>query len=95
MFRGPSGVAIGVSGLAQTHNLQPRGQVPSVVVKQAGPVETGPWTSQQSCPTLHQACPQQTVPGGPSSAVHKSALHWPFWQMGALLGQIFPHCPQL
>lgn len=95
MFRAPEGVAICVSGLAQTHCRQPRGQVPSAGAKHWGKVATGPSTSQQSCPTAHQLCPQHTVLGGPSSAVQGKLMHWPFWHTGDVPGQTVPHWPQL
>jgi len=84
-----------VFGSAHLHSVQPLGQVPSAGAKHAGPLATGPCTSQQICPTAHQTCPQQTVLGGPSSAVQGKLMHWPFWHTGEVLGQTLPHWPQL
>jgi len=76
MGRVPLGVAIGVSGLAHTQSVHPRGQVPSVASRQVGVSElTGPCRWQHSCPLAHHVPPQQTVSRGPNSAVHSSFVH--------------------
>lgn len=86
---------MGVLGFAQTQSLQPRGHVPSTVVRHCGLSEViGPTDWQQSCPAAHQVAPQQTVPGGPNSAEHERFWHWPLTQMGLSDGHDVPHEPQ-
>ena len=60
MGRSPWGVAMGVSGDAQTHAGQPAGQVPDEVgVTQSGYSSTGPpYASQQSWSEAQHCMPQ-------------------------------------
>ena len=64
MGRSPLGVAMGVSGEAQTQRRQPLGQVPSAVggVQAGNSTAMGPGTMQQSSPVLQQLSPQQRAP---------------------------------
>ena len=61
MGRLPRGVAMGVSGEAQTQPEQPLSQVPveGSGAWQWGPLETGPGTSQQIWPPAQHWLPQQ------------------------------------
>lgn len=96
MRRGPSGVSIIESGEAHLHfGWQPRGQVPvSLGLVHVGPVETGPWVSQQISPAAQQAPPQQRL-ASPQVVVHGRVSHLPAPLHHSPSLHAVPQAPQL
>jgi hypothetical protein len=97
MGRSPQGVAIGVSGDAQTHSgAQPGGHVPSTGVAQMGPPDTGPCWSQQIVPCWQHCTPQHVAPASHVCPLWQGgAVHVPSLQKGVWPVHFLPHWPQL
>jgi hypothetical protein len=91
---GPPGVAIGVSGSAQTQPGQPTGQVPLTGAAHCSTL--GPkLIMQQSWPEEQQMLPQQTPPVLQAAPSHGGVPHLPLSQYGFGPVQELPQLPQL
>jgi hypothetical protein len=98
MGRSPSGVATNVSGDAQSHSVQPGGQVPPVCCGSTQPVvlPTGPGTVQHNMPVMQHSWSQQMVLGPQSTfGAHGGVPQSPLSQYGDAPGQATPQSPQL
>jgi hypothetical protein len=96
MGRSPFGVAIGVSGDAQTHPVHPPGQVPSTGGAHVGLfVTTGPGMLQQSSPAVQQLSPQHVEVVEHVRFSQGGVPHLPISQYGGATLHVWPHIPQL
>lgn len=96
MGRSPCGVAMGVSGDAQTHAGQPLSQVPVIGSGAWHLISEGPWfTSQQIWPAVQHCPPQQKSVPEQMPPLHGGVPHVPLLQNGWAPGHLLPHVPQL
>jgi hypothetical protein len=96
MGRSPVGVAMGVSGDAQTQAEHPGSQVPMAfgTWHLGGPL-TGPGTVQQISPAVQQSLPQQEPPAPQVCPLQGGVPHVPRLQYGFGPLHLLPHVPQL
>jgi hypothetical protein len=93
MGRLPRGVAMGVSGEAQTQAEQPTGQVPFTGVVHPN-LSWGPGTLQQSWPALQHSVLQQNWDALHVVPLHGGSPQVPLLQYGWVPVHVVPHAPQ-